>query len=378
MKFPFPNNYVLPVIGMCLLVSGCAMSSSVERPPWVMGASEQYPSQRYLVGVGQASSRSVAEERAYAAVAKIFSAHVQSRVQDTEAFRLLEKDGSTQTQRDLALEQTTRVTTKKVLKNVQVLDRWVNPESKEHFVLAGLDRQQVEQGLVETIQAFDQTIDDDLRVARHSSDKLIRIGKLKHAIQVWHERDLVNADLRVIRENGRGILPAYRLGELTQELDAFLAEHFLVEVRVDGEQGSDVQSAIVQKLRQEGLPVMTNGSSSEADSEEQRMLNAQSPDLLITGVVRVWDIESLDPLFRYARWCGDIRILDPWQDRVVGVVSRSGREGHVTSREARARASAVMQSTLAQEVVTTIFSSLNKNSPENLPIPSSPCLNNQP
>jgi len=352
------------------------MFSSVDRPPWLMGASEQYPSHRYLVGVGQAASRSVAEERAYASVAKIFSAHVQSRVQDTEAFRLLEKDGSTQTQRDLALERTTRVTTKKVLNNVQVLDRWVHPETQEHFVLAGLDRQQVEQGLVETIQAFDHTIEDDLQVARATSDKLIRIGKLKHAIQVWHEREIVNADLRVIRENGHGIVAGYRLGELTQELEAFVAEHFLVEVRIDGEQASDVQSAIVQKLRQEGFPVLTNGTSFAVDSEGHKVLKAQLPDLLINGFVHVWDIESRDPLFLYARWCGDIRILDPEQNRVVGVVSQSGREGHVTSPEARSRASAMMQSTLAQDVVTTITSSLNRNSQENSPIPSSPCLHN--
>ena len=61
------------LLGLCLGMNGCALFSSVEGPPWLMGASEQYPSQRYLVGVGHGASQSVAEERAYAAVAKIFS-----------------------------------------------------------------------------------------------------------------------------------------------------------------------------------------------------------------------------------------------------------------------------------------------------------------
>ena len=373
------NNMKLTVfMGLYLGMSGCALFSSGERPPWLMGASEQYPSHRYLVGVGHGTSRSVAEERAYAAVAKIFSAHVQSRVQDAEAFRLVEKDGSTHTRRELALERSTRVTTNKVLNNVQVLERWVHPDTKEMYVLAGLDRQQVERGLVEKIHAYDQTIDDDLQVSRNSSGKLIRIGKLKHAIQVWHEREVVNEDLRVIRESGSGIPARYRLSELTQELDAFVTEQFLVEVRIEGEQSPDVKSAIVQKLGQEGLPVMTDRSLSGAALEPQAASNNQAPDLLIQGLVRVWDIDSLDPLFVYARWCGDIQIVDRLQERVVGVVSRSGREGHVTSREARARASAVMQSTLAQEVVTTIFSSLTKNSSESFSMPSSPCLSNLP
>lgn len=372
------NIRFIVFVGLYLGMSGCAIYSSVERPSWVMGTSEQYPSARYLVGVGHGTSRSVAEERAYAAVAKIFSAHVQSRVYDTEAFRLVEAEGSTQTRRELALERSTRVTTNKVLNNVQVLERWVHPDTKEVYVLAGLDRQQVERGLVEKIQAYDQTIDDDLQVSRNSSDKLIRIGKLKHAIQVWHARDVVNKDLRVIRESGSGIPVPYRLSELTQELDAFVTGQFLVEVQIEGAEAPDVQSAIIQKLGQEGLPVMTDRSFSGVGLEPQVALNAQAPDLLIKGMVRVWDIDSLDPLFVYARWCGDIQIVDRLQERVVGVVSRSGREGHVTSREARARASAAMQSTLAQEVMTTIFSSLTRNSSESFSRPSSPCLSNLP
>ena len=149
------NIKFIVLVGLYLGMSGCAIFSSVERPSWVMGSNEQYPSTRYLVGVGHGASRSVAEERAYAAVAKIFSAHVQSRVHDTEAFRLVEKDGSTHTRRELALERSTQVTTNKVLNNVQVLERWVHPDTQEVYVLAGLDRQQVERGLVEKIHAYD-------------------------------------------------------------------------------------------------------------------------------------------------------------------------------------------------------------------------------
>ena len=123
---------------------------------------------------------------------------------------------------------------------------------------------------------------------------------------------------------------------------------------------------------------MTDRSLAGAAAEPQAAMNNQAPDLLIKGVVRVWDIDSLDPLFVYARWCGDIQIIDRMQERVVGVVSRSGREGHVTSRAARARASAVMQSTLAQEVGSTIFSSMTTDPSDSLAMPSSPCLSNLP
>lgn len=360
-------------IGLSLGMFGCV---SVESPPWVMGASEQYPSQRYLVGVGQGSSQSVAEERGYAAVAKIFSAHVQSRVRDTEGFNLVEKNGAIQTQRELAFERSTNVTTNKVLNNVQILDRWVHPETKVMYALAGLDRQQVERGLVGKIQAYDRTIDDELQVARETSDKFMHIGKLKQAIHVLQERETVNTDLRVIRESGKGNPSPYRLNELMHELNTFITEQFLVDVVIRGEHAPDVISAIVKKLGQEGLSVMTVRSSSRATTQSHATPKKQVPDLLIKGVVRVWDIDSLDPLFVYARWCGDLQIIDQLQQRVVGVVSRSGREGHVTSREARARASAVMQSSLAQEVGKTLFSSRTRNSFDSHEVPRSPCLSN--
>jgi len=372
------NRRMGVVAGLCLALSGCAMFSTVERPPWLMGASEQYPSHRYLLGVGHGATRSAAEERAYAAVAKIFSAHVQSRVQDSEAFRLLEQEGTTRTQRELALEQSTRVTTDKVLKNVQVLERWVHPESKEVYVLAGLDRQQVERGMLDKIHEYDQAIEDDLQVSRNATDKLVRIGAMKQAIQVLREREGVNEDLRVIRESGRGIPSPYRLSELEQELDTFVREQFLVDVRIDGEQASDVQSAIVQALRQEGLPVMTDRPASSAAPGARSASNNPVPDLLVKGSVHVWDMEARDPLFVYARWCGDIQIVDPLRKRVVGVVSRSGREGHVTSREARARASAAMQASLAEAVASTIFNSFTADSSETLPASSSPCLSTPP
>jgi len=369
-------------VGVLLVFSlgygGCAMFSSVETPSWVMGKNDQYPSNQYLVGVGRGASTSAAEERAYAAVAKIFTAHVQSRVQDAEAFRMVEKEGSTQTTRELSLDQSTRVTTNKVLENVQIFERWIHPDTREVYVLAGLDRHQVEQGLVEKIRDYDRTMHDDVELARNRSDKLIHIGKLRHAIQIWHEREAVNADLRVIRESGRGIPARYRLNELTQELDAFLQDQFLVEVSIEGEQGRDVQAAIMQHLRREGLPVQSGGGSSAFEDEAEGSLGPQEPDVRIQGKVRVWNIESPDPLFVYARWCGGLQIIDPNQNRVVGIVNRSGREGHVTTREARARASRVMQSTLAEEVVNTFFASFQADASESHPIPSSSCFSNMP
>ncbi|MDN5943487.1 MAG: LPP20 family lipoprotein, partial [Nitrospira sp.] len=66
--------------GMVLMglaaLAGCAWFGGQTQPDWIEGVSAAYPSGHYLVGVGQAESRTVAEDRAYAAVARIFKAEV--------------------------------------------------------------------------------------------------------------------------------------------------------------------------------------------------------------------------------------------------------------------------------------------------------------
>ncbi|MBI4400395.1 MAG: LPP20 family lipoprotein, partial [Nitrospirae bacterium] len=111
---------------------GCARTGHGPVPSWIEGASREYPSDQYLIGVGQADTQAVAAERAYAAVAKIFKAEVNARSRDWESFLLFENRGQANTERRLTLDQLTRVSTDKVLENVKILDAWFNPRTGQH------------------------------------------------------------------------------------------------------------------------------------------------------------------------------------------------------------------------------------------------------
>ena len=60
-------------------LSGCAWFGGQSKPDWIDGVSATYPPSQYLVGVGQAESGATAEDRAYAAVARIFKAEVSAQ-----------------------------------------------------------------------------------------------------------------------------------------------------------------------------------------------------------------------------------------------------------------------------------------------------------
>ena len=58
----------------------------------------------------------------------------------------------------------------------------------------------------------------------------------------------------------------------------------------------------------------------------------------------------------YVRWCSDLLVLEDTPQRIIGVVSRSGREGHVTQKEAIARASKAMQAAVTLDVANALSS----------------------
>jgi hypothetical protein len=125
-------------------LSGCAVFPSSAPPPWVNGPSEKFPKNQYLVGVGEGDSRIAAEQRAYAAVARIFQVHVEAQARDSETYTIQEHEGTSETARQLTLDHVTKISTKKVLENVIILARWEQAHPYQYFALAGMDRHQSE------------------------------------------------------------------------------------------------------------------------------------------------------------------------------------------------------------------------------------------
>lgn len=350
----------------CLLLigassAGCAWFGGKAKPGWVDGASSDYPPSQYLIGVGQADNRNGASDQAYAAVARIFKAEVAAQAKDWESYLVVENRGASSTERRLTLDNVTRVSTDKVLENVRIMDTWYDLSKGLHYALAAMSRPQAEASLMERMAALDRSVEADVTESRQTTDKLLKIRNLRRATRNLVMREAFNADLRVIRPSGQGTVPAYRVNELTNELEQFLATNLVLTVQVVGDHSEPIQRALTEGLIREGLQVTTNGSSGEGIS----------PELLVRGTVRLWPIEVRDPQFRYVRWCSDFDVVEVATQRVVGAVSRGGREGHLTEREATAKALRVIQqefsSDLAKAIAAHIFGEAALPAPAAMP-----------
>ena len=343
-------------IGVMLMasaaLSGCTWFGGQAKPDWIDGVSASYPSGQYLVGVGQAENRAVAEDQAYAAVARIFKAEVSAQAKDWESYLLIEQRGHSSAERRLTLDNLTSVSTDKVLENVRIFDRWVDVHKGLHYALAGMNRSQAETAFMERITGLDRSISDDVAEAHRPSDKLAKVRALRRAARNLVLRETYNADLRVIRPSGQGTAAAYRVSELTLELEQFLATNLVLAVSVTGDQVEPAQRALTEGLLKEGLQVTSRPW--EGDRSIGVDSGGPSPELLVRGVVRVWPIDVRDPLFKFVRWCSDFEVVDLTSQRVVGALSKGGKEGHLSEREATAKAVRVIQQELSADVAKAI------------------------
>jgi hypothetical protein len=343
---------IVVVLTALVALSGCAWFGGQPKPDWIDGVSDDYPSGEYLVGVGQAESRAAAEDRAYAAVARIFKAEVSAQAKDWESYLVIEQRGQSSAERRLTLDNLTSVSTDKVLENVQIVDRWVDVYKGLHYALAGMHRPQAETSFMERIAELDRSISDDVGEAQRPIDKLAKVRALRRAARNLVLRETYNADLRVIRPNGQGIAAVLRVSELTHELEQFLATNLVLAVAVIGDQVEPAQRALTEGLLKEGLQVTSRpwGGDRSIGGDS----SGPSPELLVRGVVRVWPIDVRDPQFKFVRWCSDFEVEDLTNQRVIGALSKGGKEGHLSEREATAKVVRIMQQEFSTDVAKAI------------------------
>lgn len=349
----------LPAIARSVLallaLGGCAWVGQNAPPSWILGPSKDYPPDQYLTGVGQADAQDAANDRAYGAVARIFKAEVDAQARDWESFLQFENRGTTNVERRLTLDHVTRVSTDKVLENVRIMAGWSDKKTGQHYALAVMNRAQAGTALLGRIGELDDQVDTELKESRQAQDKLAKLRHLRRAIKSLVLREAHNADLRIIRPSGQGTASMYKVAELTAELEQFLAANLAVSVEVTGAQAEPVRRAVMEGLLREGLPVIARpGVQSRANGQAGEEPGSRPLELLAKGTVRLWNVNVPDPRFRYVRWCSDFLVVEADSQRVVGAVSRSGKEGHLTEAEASAKAVRVMQQELTSELAKTL------------------------
>lgn len=307
-----------------------------ERPDWVDGDSARYPSSRYLIGVGYASVRQLAEDNARSEIAKIFSSKIDSQTRIYQEYlQTTSRAGSAQTE-SFEIEQISRVSTQRVLSGVRISKVYQETEPDPIFyALAVLDRDQTAAILRHKIQDLDQGIERLLTRAAEEEDILIKIKYLKKSVRKYLLRETHDAELRIVSRFGGGVPSAIRFTEIKNRLDTTLLRDFSIGLSITGSRAEEIREALVQGLNQQGFSVC----------EDPMRAN-----VLVRGTVEIKPLDRGTSEWKYVQWRAHFDLVDQRGGAVFGSLNETGRDAHLSLLQAEDRAVRRIQKTLATDI----------------------------
>jgi len=307
-----------------------------KRPDWVDGDSIQYPSSKYLTGVGYGPDRKSAEDTARAEIAKIFFSKIDSRTRSYQDYLQTTSRGKSSIKETFTIEEITRVSTQKVLSGVRIshIYQETGPESI-FYSIAVLDRDQSAKILRDKVRELDQGIKGLLIRAQGEEDTLARIKSLKQSIRKHVMREAYDAELRIVSRSGTGISPPIHFTEIKSRLESILLRDFFIGVSVTGSREGEIQEALVQGLNQQGFSI----------SEDLGRAH-----VLVRGTVEISPLDRGTTEWRYVQWRAHFDMVDKKSGSVFGSVNKTGREGHLSLPQAENRAVRKIRKALTTEI----------------------------
>ncbi len=307
-----------------------------KRPAWVNGDSIQYPSSKYLTGVGYGPDRKSAEDKARAEIAKIFFSKIDSRTRSYQDYLQTTSKGKSKTEETLSIEEVTKVSSQKVLSGVRISHVYHETGTESMFyALAVLNREQSAKILRDKIGELDRGIKGILANANRAEDMLTKVKYLKRSIQEHILREAYDAELRIVSRSGGGVSPPVSFTELKSKLESVLLRDFLIGVAVSGSRANEIQDALVQGLNQQGFAI----------SEDLSRAN-----VIVRGTVKIRPLDRGTSEWKYVQWRTHFDMVDKRGESVFGSVNKSGREGHLNLTQAENRAVRKIQKALTTEI----------------------------
>ena len=313
----------------------CSLPAAAARPDWADGNSSKFPRELYMTGVGIASDRASAEQRARAAVSRIFTSLVNdvSQVNASENFSQGNKGkGSTTFSQNVS--QNVQITSDKLLEGVEIGDSWKEPKTGQYYSLAVLDRSAAAATLKSRIGDIDSQINQWNLGFSAAKDNF---GKAKYAarmIALLKQRDSLDDDLRIVDPKGAGAgdagVSAPELRQALEKLD--------LQVSCDGDGKEQVCSGLLSALS--GMGFMARE-------------NSQSPDIAIKASVSLTDLEHLsgDPKWFWYRATVALSAKDAAKGAVFMNFEVSYKSASVSASEA---SRTVLQSIAKQAADKTV------------------------
>lgn len=272
-----------------------------------------YPDRSYLTGTGGGDDPETAEDRARAEIAKIFSSKIDwsHQIYDSSAT-------------GVDVSEILNVSSNMVMSGIRIAENWYDINyAPPYMALAVLDRQQSAEILSAQITQMDRRIRGFLDIAGKQTALLPRIRYLHAVLSDWALRQVYDQQLRIVNASGRGIAAALDSAGIIERLGMALGEYLIV-VTVDGAGSDELSGMIGEELAKKGFSVTEDPAAAHAE---------------IRGTCEISPLPATDVVdWKFVRWHVMFMIVDRDSGSIIGSVSETGKEAHLTTLMAEKRA----------------------------------------
>ena len=315
---------MLPLLFALLIAAG--------RPDWVERESAEWPREMYLLGVGSADERAVAEDRARAGVARIFTTHVSSALAASTAESSVRKERTAAWTEQISVSEETRSTTDKVLEGVEIVQVWQDPQSHQFYALAALDRQQAAARLDARLESL-ETSARPLRAHLDAPERVTGLAAATRLLRLERDRRALDGELRIVAPTR----PSRAVVEETAARE--LLARTSVGLTVTGDDEGVVLDAVRSALVNLGFAVQAEAAGS---------------DLVGEATVALDKLGNRDGWY-WSRVRVEVVLKDSASARVFLNLSESVRDASRIDRESSRRVLAKISERLRKEIPTAFL-----------------------
>ena len=315
---------MLPLLFALLIAAG--------RPDWVERESAEWPREMYLLGVGSADERAVAEDRARAGVARIFTTHVSSALAASTAESSVRKEHTAAWTEQISVSEETRSTTDKVLEGVEIVQVWQDPQSHQFYALAALDRQQAAARLDARLESL-ETSARPLRAHLDAPERVTGLAAATRLLRLERDRRALDGELRIVAPTR----PSRAVVEETAARE--LLARTSVGLTATGDDEGVVLDAVRSALVSLGFAVQAEAAGS---------------DLVGEATVALEKLGNRDGWY-WSRVRVEVVLKDSASARVFLNLSESVRDASRIDRESSRRVLAKISERLRKEIPTAFL-----------------------
>jgi len=174
-----------------------ALLIAVGKPDWIERESAQWPREMYVLGVGSGDERAMAEDRARAEIARVFTTHVSSALAANAAESSVRTDRTATRTEQISVSEETRSTTDKVLEGVEIVQVWQDPVSRQVYALAALDRQHAAARLDARLGAVERSA-SPLRARLGAPDRAAALAAALRLLRLERDRRALEGELGIV------------------------------------------------------------------------------------------------------------------------------------------------------------------------------------